>query len=198
VRTIEIPLMTARELSTAALERAIDGWQSSSDEIPHQDEVIDSLKACIEHSPFRMGRWEVGPHSPSWMKVEGDENVLDLKGPRALAWFENHYLGTLRIPWQGKRRESVRRYGWAYRPGMLEPCPFTGVCYDDDFLEHLIKCLKEGDTVREAFESLAVVAQRLIEAEFDYLTSRDGFLDMAEANGWEFTEEGKWWRGPRG
>lgn len=195
MRTVDIPLFTVRELSESALARAADDWRNSSDEIPHQDEVIESLEACVGHSPFRMGRWEIGAYSCSSLRILGDDRVLDLKGPRALAWFENHYLSSLRIPWSGKARDSVRRYGYRYRPGMVRPCPFTGVCFDDDFLKHLGKCLREGDTVREAFESLADVARKLIEAELEYIKSPEGFVEMAEANAWEFTEDGKYWNG---
>lgn len=195
MRTVETRVYSARELSPDALERAAEHYVTHLDCIPWQDETMDSLKACVSHAGFRIRDYSIGAHSHCSLELAGDDSILDLRGPRALAWFENHYLSLLRIPWAGPGRDTVRRYGYWYRPGMVRPCPFTGYCFDDDCIEHVGKRLKDGDTVREAFESLAPVVGKQWEGELDYLRSPEGFLDMAEANEWEFSEDGKRWRG---
>lgn len=195
MRTVETRIYSVRELSPESLERAAEDYVSRLDCIPWQDETMDSLKACVSHAGFRIRDYSIGAYSRCYLKLDGDDSILDLRGPRALAWFENHYLSSLRIPWAGPGRDKVRRYGYWYRPGMVPPCPFTGYCFDDDCIEHVAKCLKGGDSVREAFESLGQLAGDQWESEMDHLRSPEGFADMAEANGLEFSEDGKRWRG---
>jgi hypothetical protein len=74
---------------------------------------------------------------------------------------------------------------------MIKPCPFTGYCADDDFLDELRKDIKEGSTVKEAFEALADKARRMLENELDAQQSEEYFKEHADANDYEFTEDGK-------
>jgi hypothetical protein len=94
-----------------------------------------------------------------------------------------------RIPWLpiGMRREQAK-YGQYYRPGMLRPCPFTGVCFDEDYLDSIRADLKGGYTVREALLNLANVASRLLEAQQEDMESEGEFLQQMD--GVEFDKEG--------
>ena len=63
----------------------------------------------------------------------------------------------------------------------------TGYCADEDFIESLINDVKNGYTLREAFENLGRVADKLIEQEYD----REVFEDSLIANNQYIDEFGK-------
>lgn len=174
------------------------------------NEVMDSLKGIYEAAGVKMRDWEIGPYSHSYIRASWGENLVndpgDLHGARALAWVENNLLAQFRAPYgldkkdgnlhengdNGKRGMHYRRR-WArwYEPGSVKACPFTGLCFDDDMIDALLKSLRAGDTLREAFEGLASAAQRIIEAEDEYQSQESSFIEAAEANGWEYTREGR-------
>lgn len=194
MRTVQQTLYTAAELKEhdgEAFERARDRYNDSiAGDIPWMDETVESLKAVFAHAGIRPRDWSIGPCSPCYVtfdRFDGD----DLTGPRAMAWLENRVFGPLRIPFEGPRRWSLAKYGEYYRPGMVKPCPFTGYCADEDYLESLREYIAGGQTIRDAFKALADVAGRLIESDCESATSEEAFLEAAEVGGWEFDEEGR-------
>lgn len=124
-----------------------------------------------------------------------DEGESLLTGRRAWAWLENVVLADLRIPWHpitrpGERRQNAK-YGRYYRAGMVPPCPFTGVAYDDGLLDDLRDSIRAGMTVGDAMRALGDRADRMIEDEIEYQCSDEAFVDACEANDWEFYESGE-------
>jgi hypothetical protein len=73
---------------------------------------------------------------------------------------------------------------------MIRPCPFTGYCFDDVLLDTIQQAIKKGDTLKMAFEGLAKVAQKMLEEEYEYQQSERYFKDHAEANNYQFLENG--------
>lgn len=151
--------------------------------------------------------------------MPGDDGTAELTGGRALAWIENNVLAQYRAPYglpklaagaplpKGYTRgwiapckdhpngavtctddNPIRR--WA-APGHVSECPFTGMCYDMDFLEDLKKSIVGGRTLKEAFEDLADVFARTLESEYEYQSEPAQFLDAAEVNQWEFDKHGR-------
>ena len=148
-------------------------WQS--EDPPWQGEIADSLKAAlraIEGAP----------------NIDGPTRADDVR--RCMAWLENNVLGPLRISWHGARRWKVARYGPWYRPGCVEPCPWTGVCFDEDLLDAMRSMAKEGRSPHEWARALRDVADRLCEREVEGACTEDAFIDDAEANGREFYSDG--------
>lgn len=183
------------------------------------DEIMDSLKGLFDAAGVKMSDWEIGAYSYSHLRADfTQEEAGELDGARAFAWLENNLFGPLRAPWglpklkKGAALPEGFTRGWIApskeyphgcvtaddknpvtrwtRPGAMRECPFTGVCYDMDFVDALVKAIKGGDTLRDAFASLADEARRLIEAEDEYEQEEASFLDAADANGWEYTREG--------
>lgn len=140
-----------------------------------------------------------------------------LCGKRAIAWLENNLFGALRVrpnmrvddwskfardPKTGildtRKLDKTARY---YRPangklhrregrmGEIPPCPLTGVCFDEDYLEHLRKAVCSGDTLKDAFQGLADVYARLMEAEIEYQMTEEYFIESAGDD--QFTEDGE-------
>jgi hypothetical protein len=171
-----------RELHPAGFERALEryranivwgnGWG---------DELRDSLNALLEAAGAKMN------HRGG---VDCPDEYEHIEGLRALAWMENRILSPLRIPWQGPRRWMVARYGAYYRPGMVPPCPFTGVCCDDDLLDDLRDSIRSGMSVADALRALQDTAERIGEREAEAAAEPDYFIEHADANELEYRSDG--------
>lgn len=192
-----IRIYTAAELkrkNPRAFEKAWERFRSTNDEIPWSGEIMDSLKAVFKHTHgiSNLKDWSIDAYGYSYVKFEFDQDEAgELTGNRALAWLENNLLADLRIPnrpmffrlgvgepYQPTDRGELAKYGQYYRPGMIKPCPFTGVCFDEDYIESLLKSIKAGDTLQEAFAELANVAAKAMQSEIEAQNSEEYFLDQ--------------------
>ena len=169
-------------------DKAYEKYRDSVEWIPWADEVMESLKAIFDKSGIKLVDWSIGAWNPSWISFDLDESIGNLSGARAIAWLENNLLSYLRIPWRGERRLRLRKYGKYYRPGMIEPCPFTGVCFDEDFLESLYKDIVDGMCIQDSYSDLADVACKLLENEYENVTSEEYFLECDYPH---YTETGR-------
>lgn len=187
-----IKVYTPAELKRKNPEGFERAWESfKQDELcdlPWGGEIIDSLKATFKAAGLGKIHYEIGAYSYSYVQFEMDDDVRNLEGQRALAWLENNLLGSLRIPFTGSQRWELSKYGKYYRSGMIKPCPFTGVCFDEDMIESLLKDIKAGDSLGDAFSNLASVAAKLMEAELESLQSEEYFL---EQDHFQYTKDGK-------
>jgi len=200
-----------------AFERALEKYRENLDLEHTSAELLASLKGLCEAAGVRIVDYSLGAYNRgNRLEVRMDDGAAGLKGPRALAWIENRILGPLRAPWGLPKNlkpgaplpEGFTR-GWDpvsravladdgapfitrwTRPGAVPSCPFTGVCYDEDFLEALTKDLRDGrTTLYEAFTGLESDFARILEDEYEYQSRPDQFLEAAAANAWEFDEEG--------
>lgn len=189
MRTIETTLYTIDEISPAAFDRARIDYAQTYENMTSDDDIA-SLRAFVDAAGMRLTNFDIGAYAHSSLRVDGDDSVLAMRGRRAWAWLENRVLAATRIPWTGSRRASVRKYGWAYRPGMVTPCPFTGYYMDEVLLDSFRESLRNGLTVRDSFAILADTIRRAWEEDYDDATGEEGFRDLARANGWEFTADG--------
>ena len=191
---------TAKELKEKfpdAFDRAWTDYRYAQTEIIWGNEIIESMKGLFEAAGLNLDDYEIdGICGHSSLKFSGmSDEARELSGKRAFAWIENNLLGECRIKFEplakhGRRRE-LAQYGSYYRPGMIEPCPFTGYCADDDFIDALIKDIKSGECLGDAFKGLADVAGKMRAAENDNQQSEEYFLDAAESNEYEYDENGK-------
>lgn len=203
----QIRVYTAQELkrkNPSGFERALERFRSYNDDILWSGEIMDSLKAVFKHTSgiSNLHDWSIDAYGYSYVKFEFNQDEAgELSGNRALAWLENNLLGDLRIPnrpmffrlgagepYQPTDRGELAKYGQHYRAGMIKPCPFTGVCFDEDFIESLLNSIKAGDTLQEAFSGLADVAAKLFRSEIEYQNSEEYFLENSDDL--EFTIDG--------
>lgn len=193
MRTIETRIYKFNELNDDAKEKARD-WlrECNTYDSFYTDEIVDSLKALFEHSGIRLTNWSLGAYNQNnYVRFDMGE-AGGLKGKRAFAWLENNLFSRLRISrktWLEKKKEYMS-YGEAYREGKVKPGPLTGICYDEDFLSALVKEVKEGATLSEAYKRMANVCGDLMEKEEEYRNSDEAIDEDMEANEYEFTEEG--------
>jgi hypothetical protein len=196
MKTENIHGFTASELRAqfpSAFDSALRRRNDSLSEIPWQDETLDSLKSLLKAADIKLRNWSLGAYNRGnhiSIAFPGDDATAGLSGKRAFAWLENNLLAQFRIPFFGKRRADVRRFGKYYRPGMITPCPFTGMCSDDELIEALTKSVRSGDDLKTAFASLADTVAEMLEREDEANRSADSFSEEASANDRLFDEDG--------
>jgi hypothetical protein len=189
-----INVYTYDELSNEAQAVARENYRKrlqACGDYAWMDEIYDSCKKLFEAAGVAMRDYQLGSYRSDITAGFSSCEVEELNGGRAMAWVENNLLSGLRIPWRGAGRWRVAKYGSCYRPGLVPPCPFTGYCADDDLLDALIKSVREGDTLREAFEGLAQVVERLVNDEIESQLSDEYMGEHLSANDCEFLESGR-------
>lgn len=194
MRTIQTTVYQFDELTDKAKEKARDWYRdATAGESYYLEDIYGSLKATFKAAGIKLTDWSLGPYNRSNQVTFDMGNAGELTGARALAWLENNLFEKVRItPAEfAERRKDFLSYGPAYRVGRLRPCPFTGMCYDDDYIDSLVKDIKSGDTLRDAFRNLADVCGRLCEQECEYQNEDDTVDESIRANEYEFTEDGK-------
>ena len=190
MRTETVNIYKIEDLNEEQFETAHREYRESSFEIHWQSEILESFQAVIKACGYKSRDWGIGANYHCYIRLNKTD-CDDLSGPRAFAWLENQVLSPLRISFAGERRWKLAKYGKYYRPGMVSPCPFTGYCADDDLLDDLKDSIRSGMVIRDAVMALADKAGRILQGEYEDQMSEDYFRDMAEANGWEFYEDGE-------
>lgn len=212
MKTIELTLYSAQELKDsypAAFARALSDYQNEDcNEIPWQDETIGSLKTIIKDAGLSLSDWSLGAYNRgNHITVEfSQDEVSEFTGRRAFAWLENNLLSGYRIPIQPaahperrKRLGYMRGYSgchplgsWNfYEPGRIAPCPVTGYCADGEYLDALRQSLRDGRTLKQAFEDLADVCMNLLERDAEANANEESFLERADIGEWQCTDDGK-------
>lgn len=196
MRTETRVVYTAAELKAAhpgGFNRALKKHgEFICEDLPWSRETRDSFKAVFDRAGVKLRDWSVGAYDRADCRVEfGQDEAGDLSGARAWAWLENNLFGKLRVRWVGPDRKGLRQYGAAYYAGKIKPCPLTGYCADEDFLEALRAAVRSGDTLKAAFEGLADTWREILEREIEWQSSEEQFLESAEANGWEYYATGE-------
>lgn len=208
MRTKTVTLYKIDELGRHAFERAHREYCDGLLGIPWEKEGFESLKALIEAAGLTLKDWSLGAYNRgNFISVKfSNEDAANLKGVRAFAWIENNLLGPLRAPWglpkltRGDelpkdyyrdglkaKRGPVKR--WT-RPGFVKDCPFTGMFFDEDLLFALREALRQGDTLREAFEGLEHDFAIMLEQEDEYQHTTEAFKETAQANEYEYLADG--------
>jgi hypothetical protein len=150
------------ELSEKSKEYAIEQYKENhiSDDF-YQSEIIDCLITLLNTCDnLKIKNYSLGNYH-SYLNIDFNYDDIEyFTDKRAFCWIENNLLYKVRISFTGKKRFELSKYGSYYRAGLIKPCPFTGICYDEDFLESLIDDIKQGCNLKEAFENLAITCQK--------------------------------------
>ena len=191
MKTKTINIYSFNKLSKEAKENALNKYRENNNEVFWQREILESLEGLFnECDRVSLKNYSLGEYQ-SWIKIEfTNEETEKLSGKRAFAWIENNLLSNIRISYFGNKRKELRQYGSYYYANKIKPCPFTGYCADEDFIDSLIKDIKEGCNLKTAFKGLALVYQKLINSEIEYQNSEEYITEHFEANEYEFDEEG--------
>lgn len=159
----------------------------------------------MDHAGVNLNDYSLG-ESNSWIKVSiptywseiADNEILtdDLTGKKAYNWIKENVLDGAKFKRvQFTYKDNGRKIrGWRYditkKNGESWSCEFTGYCADHDFVESLLDDIKGGCTLLESFLNLATCYEKLLNAEIEDQMSESYFIDHAESNNYQFTEDG--------
>jgi len=153
-------------------------------------DIHRSLKSLCRVCGVTRKEWLIEPYEArSFLQCKFPRAELEgVKGRRAIAWLENNLTGPLRISYG---LTTIRRRAYGFRGGCILPRPFTGFRFDREFLEHLKTALREGRTLKDAFNGLAAVASKLLEQEWEKAISEESFISRCDEEKRLFTERGQ-------
>lgn len=187
MRVIETKNYTLDELSVSAQEKAHNEYLRGRDY--DFSEVMDSINSGLAHFGFKLANWNIDYYraSNAWFKIEYTNNYYtendkeDLEGVRLWKYLHNQNFLQYFCKYQNKKR-----------PLLSDNCPFTGVCYDEDFLHPINEFVRLPSkvTFKDLMENCVRSVLKSIEEEYDYQSSFEYFKEEAEASGYEFHDDG--------
>lgn len=171
MREMTITIYDAEELKERhpkAFEKAKNKFFSNS-ELFWMDETIDSLKGLIHALNLKIQDYQIGAYSRgNTLKIypNGDEDVSAYTDSKAIKYFESCV-------------------------NTEKACPFTGYCADDDLIDEFKEAINNGRSIKEAIEidCLSRVV-KILEGEYDYQSSDEGFIEYCLCNNIEFDKRG--------
>ncbi len=202
-----ITVYTAKELKEdfpEGFERAHQEFAEGEAEFcPWQEEIVGSLKKTFEFAGLNLTNWSLGAYGNSWVKFTmptywselADCEILveEYTGQRAMNWLKDAFgiKSAKLVHYKNHLGKPAKRYDFKEKSGEPWDCPLTGMCFDYNFVESLFMDVHDGQNLEDAFRGLAGKCETMLEAELTYSQSEENFLEMASANNWEYTEDGK-------
>lgn len=196
--TLEKTLYTIHELDERALEKALSDFCASSD-YPWADENEGTLDVFTNIFPVRVRKWEYGGYSCPFIDftMTCDDEIADLSGWRLATYIWNNYRHDLykgKYYSKGKYVNGKYTYKARYSKILLDSsCVLTGYCMDDEILAPIYEFLKKPDS--RTFEDLmGDCLDAWVQAcneDYESYFSMENFIDMCDANNWEFDEYGR-------
>lgn len=176
------------ELSDDAKETARN-WFRQADDYPWSSEFRESLEAFCNMAGITLHDWEYDGYSYNYT-LRSDhfsEKENGLQGARLWSYVHSCFDGYL----IRRKRYSIGKKSRVSNVLSHETeCPFTGVCFDEDFLEPIRKLdlsMTYEDVIRACLDSgfSAVVK------DIEYFNSDEAVEEFIRRNEYEFTKNGK-------
>ena len=200
------------ELSEKAKRTAYEKWLPDSD-LWQADELRATLDEFCKLFDVRCCNWEYDAYNYHYrFEVNIEDGQDELSDIRLAKFVWNNYApyiskGKYYSLWSktevSDRNPNCGKLKKRYSKVMSEMtnCPLTGVCYDYDILEPIIDCLtykkmyaSYSDLIEDCLDRFFSMAKK----ECEYAESFEYFIDDAEANSWEYDENGNAFRLPTG
>ena len=171
MRTIQRTVYTANELREQfpkSFERAREAYADTCDWLI--SDSIESIKACLGAFNASLKRYSIDISCPphSYFSIEHDINE-DMTGVRLYKYLVNNDPGI-----SNNWFPSGLYYDWEFIQPFLafikKPCKYTNI---DELLENGVNAVINAAN-----------------SEYEYNTSNKGFIEIANANGYEFFEDG--------
>lgn len=177
------------ELSEQAKEEAIQKFHQDRD-LDWIEEIRDSFKSVCELLEVRISS------TGNYYSNGFDANINLMTGLRLRTWLINNILPEIEKPKYLGQAKGKPVYS---KMSKEISCPFTGCCYDMDFLGPIIDYIKYDQYYRDndgriCLDSLCNelfrTFDKLVDLERENQQSEECFAGLCEANGYEFDEQG--------
>ena len=194
--TITTNVYTFDELSDEAKEKVVDEARYSVMETS-VDELVDCMKTAMDKMGITINDYEISVDGSGYisLSVEGEND--ELEGARAYAYIVNNFFegaNKKKFVYKDLGVNSRSRISHLDRKDWMDNCPFSGLCYDDavkDAWDSWCYDLRNGEspTIGDFLRNLECAYLREVEREY-YGFSEGDAREYAEANGYEFLEDG--------
>lgn len=171
MRYKKIAVYTASELLEqfpTAFERAREANADICDYLV--DDAMTSIKACLGYFGAELKGYSIDIGCPNRSDFSIRHSINDeMTGARLYKYIVNNF------------------------PGLSDNWFPSGLCYDQDFLQPFKTFLKKPckyTNIDELLENAVNAVIQSANSEYEYQTSDKGFIETAEANGYEFFEDG--------
>lgn len=191
------------ELTEEAKEAARQWVRDTNNENGYfwADEALESIKKGLQAFNCSLDNYSIqwDNTNQSSLKIGTPENAEELTGLRLRTWLINNAdTGTLTTAKPYGKYEKRASGKWRYdRYSKIlkeeSSCPFTGVCYDESFLDPIRKFIQAPDssTLAELMDSAAFAVLKDVESEIEYQDTDTAIDETIQDKGYEFTENGK-------
>lgn len=203
MRVITKTVYTFDELSPEAQQQAIDKERSNvyEREFFWRDEAFAAINEGLQAFQCKLkSNYSIdwGNKHQSDLTISTPENAEELTGIRLRTWLLNNCdSGTLTAPKTYGKYEERANGEWRYdRYSKIlkvdSCCPFTGVCYDESFLDPIRAFIKKPDnsTLQELMEQAAYNVIKDTESEIDYIQSDEGIREYLSGQDYEYDIHG--------
>lgn len=170
--TVTVQVYKFSELSDRAKEHALDRYRSSGDDYFWGGDALASIEALAKHFGGR-----VRDYSLDWLDYNRSYMSFDMPG------MGREEIEELLAQLGSYNKDTLRGDG---------ECRLTGYCMDEDAIYGFRKAFHAGESdltalMEAAYETFIRAA--VADAEYQY--SMEGYAEMAEANDYDFTEDGE-------
>ena len=207
MKTITTNIYLFHELNEKAQRKA---WEKSYFDFSEDcaDEYLATLKVFESIFDIKVCRYDVGSmvFNPSFDFITtGTALDAPTGDPLRLAKFIwNNYADKIsKGKYYSTRGQYINgKYTYKFRHSkinkVMDTCPLTGVFTDTDILQPVIDCL-HYDRFFNSFDELIHACLtgffRAWDAEIEYRTSFEYFVETADCNEWYYTENGEFYKG---
>jgi hypothetical protein len=189
MRILETKLFSFSELNSEAKETAIQRYRESllyNDGYYWGYEVIQSIKLGLEHFNFNLVDysidWDNINCSDTTIKYLGDDDIMELSYIRLWKYLQNSGMLTYFCRYDKKKKELLSG-----------SCPFTGVCFDEDFIDPVREFIKNPKdiTFKELIEDCVYSCLLAGCKDWEYILSDESISEYLDDSDFEFTESGE-------
>lgn len=183
---------TFDELSEKAKERCINEQR----ELVADDnsiEMLDCMSSAMKAMNIKVDDYELDNDGSGYINLSVDDDAEDLEGVRAYAWIVNNCFSGAK---KGKTfwKASKNRVSRLESKDWMGNLPFSGMFYDmavKNAWDKWCNNLREGrePSVEDFLDELDYAYRNVLAREYDAF-DEDCARDIAEANEWEFLEDG--------
>jgi hypothetical protein len=185
MKTIEINLYSFNELSDKAKENAMNNHLNSF-EYHFASEAMETIKRGLDHFNFELSNYSLDWQNAnnSYFRLKNNNTYSEyseLSGPRLFKLINNQF------------EQTYYKYSKKYVSIFNGNCPFTGVCFDESFIDPIRKFMQRPDntTFAELMEDCVYSVLRDTEKDIEYHLSEEAYEEECEANEYTFTEDGE-------
>lgn len=212
METININLYTVTELSEGNQQKAYENWLQNVD-YPFAKDNEDVLYEFSNYFSVKIKDFSYDQQSASVsFEINEDIDILQLTGIRLLKYIQNNYFNVLfqgkyygkLSPYDNKNGQKIekskhhpigQRHIKRHSKVIFEPRTLTGYYLGEIILEPFHNFIQKPDhhTLEDLIYDCIDKWKKTVKEDVEYYISFENFIEEAERNGMQFTENGNIW-----